>query len=814
MQVLKFGGTSVGSAENIEKVVEIIRNQQKTEKTAVVVSAMAGVTNNLYQAANQSINDLDNAKQVLKKLLEKHLAVINYFFTDKKGEILKNEVQDIISELKELVLGVNLLKELSPKVLDKIVVKGEILSSTIICEILKQQTQQLIYLDAREYIVCNHQNGTVHVNFVETYRRIEKIKAKSFSVALIPGFIASDKNGEIASLGRGGSDYTASIFATGLKAEKLIIWTDVDGVFSADPRQVKLAYPIKELSYQEAMELSHFGAKVIYPPTLHPVFSSKIDLYVKNTFNPESHGTLISQRTTSNGKLIKGLSSIDNISLVTLTGSGMVGISGFSARFFNALSVENINVILISQASSEHSICIAIKEEDSEIALESLKNEFAYEMSVLKVDMPIIEKNYSIVAVVGERMNKTIGISGKSFSVLGRNGINIHAIAQGGSELNISFVIANKNVKKALNVLHEEFFLSEKKRINLYVAGAGNVGAKLLELIVKQKDYLHEEKNLEIKVKGLINSKKMIITEDDDFLESHEDEIQSGVDANIDTFLAAVKNNNLRGSIFVDNTASEEISSKYEDFLKANISVVTCNKIAASSGMENYKSLKKIARENRTEFLYESNVGAGLPLVKTINNLKATGDNVLKIDAVLSGSLNFIFNEFYKGCSFKEAVEMAMKAGYTEPDPRIDLSGTDIARKILILARESGYEMDLDDIKIISFLPESIFSVKNVEEFLEKLDDHKEYLSQLLENAQKNELRLRIISTFEKNKAVIELKQVDSNSPFYHVEGKDNVVVLTTVWYNEQPLIIKGAGAGAEVTASGILSDIISIANM
>jgi aspartokinase/homoserine dehydrogenase 1 len=630
----------------------------------------------------------------------------------------------------------------------------------------------------------------------------------------MPGFIASSLDGNTTTLGRGGSDYTAAIIAAAVKAEILEIWTDVNGMFTANPKLVKQAQPIQTISYQEAMELSHFGAKVLYPPTIQPVLKDGIPIFIKNTFEPEAYGTLISNHPNASSNPIKGISHIDNIALLTLEGSGMIGVAGSSKRLFEVLSHENINVIFITQASSEHSICIGILNADADRAKISIDKAFELEIAQNKIDPCIVEKDLCIVALVGENMKNHQGISGKMFSTLGKNNVNIRAIAQGASERNISVVINEKDVKKALNTLHERFFEDNTKQLNLFVMGIGNVGEKFIDQISQQKKFLKENLKINLRVIALSNSRKMVFDEEGINLKDWKTVVENGEKANAAQFIANVKTLNLRNSIFVDITANYEIASIYSQFLSENIAVVTCNKIACSSEYDHYKNLKNLSRKYNAPFLFETNVGAGLPIIDTLKHLIASGDKVNKINAVLSGSLNFIFNNFSESYNFHDVVKEAGVQGFTEPDPKIDLSGVDVARKILILIRESGYKMDIEEIENNCFLPKECMDTTNNEDFFKSLIKHEAHFNNLLAEAKSKDSRIKFVAKFDNGKASVGLQFIPKESPFYNLEGKDNIVEFYTDRYVDQPLIIKGAGAGAAVTASGIFADVIRIGNV
>jgi aspartokinase/homoserine dehydrogenase 1 len=710
--------------------------------------------------------------------------------------------------------AVHLLEEATPKNNSTISAYGEILSSNIIQEIFSFNKVNSVLKDSRELIKTSSHNGREVVDQELTSKLIQDYFKKNTSdVVLLPGFIASNASGETTTLGRGGSDYSAAIIANATESEVLEIWTDVSGMYTAHPKIVAQAKPIEKLSYYEAMELSHFGAKVIYPPTLQPIIEKNIPIVIKNTFAPKDKGTLIDDTPAiENGEIVKGISHIDNVALINLEGSGMIGITGFSKRFFEALSDENINVIMITQASSEHSICIGVKEEEAMAAKKVIDEKFAFEISINKVAPAQIEKNMVNIAVVGEKMKDHQGISGKLFSSLGANNINIRAIAQGASERNISIIIDKKNVTKAINTLHESFFEAQIKELNLFVTGVGNVGSKLLEQIEKQTEYLIENLRLKIRVIAVSNSKKMILGEDALDLTHWKSKLEeSQTKASRDLFFKHAKKLNLRNSIFVDNTASEIIAKEYARYLNNNIGVVTCNKIAAADELNNYLNLKKISRKFGSPYLFETNVGAGLPIIDTLNNLIASGDQIIKIQAVLSGSLNFVFNNFKKGASFHDVVLEAQQEGYTEPDPKIDLSGIDVARKILILARESGMKIELEEIENESFLPQECLDTQDNKSFFESLVKHSGHFEKMLENAQKEGAKMKYVAQLEDGKAKVGIQLVKEGHDFYNLEGSDNIILFYTNRYKEQPLIVKGAGAGADVTASGIFADIIRI---
>lgn len=815
MIVLKFGGTSVANAENISKTIAIVANKSKEDKLAVVVSAFSGVTDLLILAGKTASTKDKAYKEIIADIDKKHKEAIDELIPLSEQSEIIEKINSDINLLKTLLDGCYLLGELSSRTADIVAGFGELLSSQIIAVALKQKVSNATFKDSREVIKTNSNFGKASVDFQLTNTLIsDYFKNNVHQVVLFPGFIASSVDGNTTTLGRGGSDYTAAIIAAAVNANVLEIWTDVNGMFTANPRVVKQAQPIETISYQEAMELSHFGAKVLYPPTIQPVLKDNIPIFIKNTFEPEAYGTLISHNPNATNNPIKGISHIDNIALLTLEGSGMVGVAGSSKRLFEVLSNESINVIFITQASSEHSICIGILSSDAERAKTAIDKAFELEISQGKVDPCIIEKELCIVALVGENMKNHQGISGRMFSTLGKNNVNIRAIAQGASERNISVVINEKDVKKALNTLHERFFEDNTKQLNLFVMGIGNVGEKFIDQIAQQKKFLKENRKINLRVIALSNSRKMIFNEDGIDLKDWKATVENGEQTNVESFIAKVKDLNYRNSIFVDITANSDIASIYDKFLSQNIAVVTCNKIACSSGYENYKNLKSLSRKYNAPFLFETNVGAGLPIIDTLKHLIASGDKVNKIQAVLSGSLNFIFNNFSETYNFHDVVKEAGVQGFTEPDPKIDLSGVDVARKILILIRESGYQMDIEDIENNCFLPKECMDTTNNDDFFISLTKHDAHFNKLLEEAKAKDSRIKFVAKYDNGKASVGLQFIPKESPFYNLEGKDNIVEFYTDRYVDQPLIIKGAGAGAAVTASGIFADVIRIGNV
>jgi aspartokinase/homoserine dehydrogenase 1 len=815
MKVLKFGGTSVGSAENINKVIKIVRNSSKEDNVAVVVSAIGGITDKLLDAANKAVDKDGSYKDAFEQIKKIHIEIVDKLISGDSHSVVSEIINGRLSSLERLLDGIYLINELSPKTTDKLLSFGEHMSSLIISEAMKCRGLNVQLKNAQDLIVTDNSYTNAAVDFNATNENIETyFKAHERNVTLLPGFVSRSEDGEITTLGRGGSDYTAAIIAAALNVLELQIWTDVSGMFTTNPKMVKQAKPISHISYFEAVELSHFGAKVLYPPTVQPVLNKNIPIVIKNTMAPEDVGTHISNEyVNGNIKAVKGISNINDIALLTLQGNGMVGIPGFSKRLFETLSQEKINVILITQASSEHSICIGVLESDADLAKKAVDLTFENEISLRKIDPIIIERNLAIIAVVGDNMKNHQGISGKMFSALGKNNVNIRAIAQGASERNISAVIKKKDVKKALNVIHERFFETKTKQLNLFITGVGNVGERLIEQIKQQKKYIKEHLKLNIRIVGLSNSRTMVFDDGGIDLKSWKDKLAKGEKASMEGFFEKTKDLNLRNSVFVDVTASRDVANIYANYLRESIGIVACNKIACSSNFDNYNLLKRLSLRYNAPFLFETNVGAGLPVIDTLNNLVASGDKIHSVKAVLSGSLNFVFNNFNDTKKFHDVVKQAQEEGYTEPDPRIDLSGVDVARKILILARESGYDMNLEDIENVSFLSESGQKSDTVEDFFKTLINDEAYYQKLYKSASENNCQLKYVAELKEGKASVGLQEIPEGHPFYNLEGKDNIVMFYTERYPEQPMIIKGAGAGADVTASGLFADIIRIAN-
>ena len=820
MQVLKFGGSSVGSAEAINKVIAIVKERSKKEPTIVVVSAMSGMTDQLLMLAQSASQGNEAYKTIIQHIEQKHLDAVRALLPIQQQSSTLSLVKQLLNELESNCEGLFMLRELSMRMQDKIISYGEILSSKIISAAFESNGMQQQWVDSRNLIKTDSKYFNAVVHKASTDSAIQAYFASkdnnAFDVYIVPGFIASDKEGNTTTLGRGGSDYTGAIFAAALKATALEIWTDVSGMMTADPKMVSNAKEISHISYQEAMELSHFGAKIIYPPTIQPVMYQNIPVWIKNTFEPNHPGTIIENHSPKDDNFIRGISSIKDLCLLSLEGAGMIGIPGFSKRLFDALAKKSINVILITQSSSEHSICVGVNVQDAHQAKLAVDAEFEQEIDTQKVEPLIIEKDLSIIALVGEQMKNHPGVSGKMFGVLGRNGINVRAIAQGSSEKNITAVIASVDVKKAINVLHEEFFETTYKQLNIYVAGAGNVGGKLLNQIHKQGEYLKKSLRLQINIVGIANSKKQLINVDGLDLTNWKEQLADAKPGGIVDYVHAILENNLRNSVFVDVTAHEGVANVYAQLLEKAVSVVACNKIACSSPYTNYAKLKSLARQYNAAFLFETNVGASLPIIGTLNDLMRSGDSIHKIEAVLSGTLNFVFNHYAggkDGKSFSQVVKQAQEEGYTEPDPRLDLGGTDVMRKIMILAREAGQKMEMEDISNNAFLPASCFN-GSVADFYAEMEKQEAHFKNLYDAATAEGCKLKFVASFENGKAKVGLQHIPPSSDFYHLYGKDNLVLFYSMRYPELPLVIKGAGAGADVTASGVFADIIRAARV
>ncbi len=810
MHVLKFGGTSVGSIASIKNVKQIV--ESRNEPVIVVVSALGGITDRLIATANKAAAGDKTFEQEFEFIRQRHFDVVNGLLDGEDLTAVKLFITGTLDELSNIYHGIYLIRELSAKTLCTVVSYGERISSRIIATVINGAK----WVDSREIIKTVNVYGKNVCDFDATNPNVIGQFADHKGIAVMGGFISSDsKTGEVTNLGRGGSDYTAAIVAAALNAELLEIWTDVDGFMTADPRVINTAYVIPELSFVEAMELCNFGAKVIYPPTIFPVYHKNIPIVIKNTFNPDAPGTLIHANPKHvSGKFIKGISSINDTALVTISGLGMVGVTGVNKRIFSTLADNGISVFLVSQASSENSSTIGMKNGDADRAVEILRREFAKELEFGEINSITAEHDLATIAIVGERMKQTPGIAGKLFRILGQNGINVIACAQGASETNISFVTTKESLRKAINVIHDSFFLWDYNVLNIFLTGVGLVGRSLLEQIHKQQEYLLQHRNLKLCVVGLSNSRHCIFSRDGIDLATWEEQLNASTEPSTPEIIREkITEMNVFNAVFVDCTASAEIANIYESMLQHNISVVCANKVAASGDYENYRQLKRTARKRGIKYLFETNVGAGLPLISTINALRNSGDEILKIEAVVSGTLNYIFNVLSADVPMSKAIRMAREAGYAEPDPRMDLNGSDVIRKIVILSREAGYKISKEDVEKHLFIPDEYFEGP-VEEFWQKIPQLDAHFEQMRQKAEKERHRFRFVATLEDGKARVELREVDDQHPFYRLEGSNNVILLTTARYKEQPMEIKGYGAGAAVTAAGVFADIISIANI
>jgi aspartokinase/homoserine dehydrogenase 1 len=816
MKVLKFGGTSVGTVQSITEVTEIIQKKHsKSQGIAVVFSAMSGVTNKLLEAGQIAASGKTSYTTLLNTLEERHFEVIKALVPVKSQSALLARIKGELNDLEDFLKGITYIRELSPRTCDFLLSFGERLSAQMIAYILKEKGLNAQYVDARNLIRTNNQYGFAEVDTSLTHENIIQQLNDQDVIYCITGFIAADENQITTTLGRGGSDYTASLVGAALNAEVIEIWTDVNGMMTADPRKVKNAFSIPEISYTEAMELSHFGAKVIYPPSLIPAFQRNIPIRILNTFESSHPGTVITKSLPQKAYSITGISSIDDIALINLQGNGMIGVAGVSAKLFGLLAEHKISVILITQASSEHSICFAVEPSAGEKVRSILEKGFKTEIESGEIENVSVQYSLSILATVGEGMRSSSGISGKLFSVLGKNGINVVATAQGSSELNISVVIKKKDIAKALNAVHESFFEIDGFTLNLFILGpTGLIGRTLLKQIQAQKEYLKKEKNLSIRVVGLSNTRRMLLNPEGIPLDNILDKLmEEGEPVNQSEFFEDMQALNLSNSVFVDCSADKNIIQYYAPLLLSNISIVTPNKVANSGSYEEYAALREIARKRNVKFLYETNVGAGLPIINTLQGLINSGDQIRKIEAVLSGTLSYIFNTFNVERTFVDVVKEAKEKGYTEPDPRDDLSGTDVARKILILARECGIKLELEDVENTPLLSTNALTASSVEEFYRVLEAEDASYAKQIEAAHAEGKRLRFIATYEDGKAKIGLSAVDASHPFYALAGSENIVSFTTDRYEHNPLVVKGPGAGAEVTAMGVFADIISLSS-
>ncbi|MCZ8371929.1 bifunctional aspartate kinase/homoserine dehydrogenase I [Phocaeicola sp. KGMB11183] len=810
MKVLKFGGTSVGSVNSMLSVKKIVESVD--DKVIVVVSALGGITDKLIHTSKMAAAGDSAYEKEMKEIVNRHIEMVYTVIpAGKAREVLLDQVNELLSELKNIFQGIFLIHDLSPKTSATIVSYGERLSSIIVATLIEGAQ----WFDSRTFIKTEKKHNKHILDSELTNRLVRETFKEVPQVALVPGFISTDKDtGEVTNLGRGGSDYTASILAAALNADILEIWTDVDGFMTADPRVISTAYPITELSYVEAMELCNFGAKVVYPPTIYPVCHKNIPILIKNTFNPDAPGTIVKQQADHFSKPIKGISSINDTCLITMTGLGMVGVIGVNHRIFKTLAENGISVFLVSQASSENSTSIGVRTEDSALACKVLNEEFAKEIEMGEISPMMAESGLATVAIVGENMKHTPGIAGKLFGTLGRNGINVIACAQGASETNISFVVEGDSLRKTLNVIHDSFFLSEYQVLNLFICGIGTVGHSLIEQINSQQEKLKQERGLNLKVVGIANGHYAYFTRRGIDLNNYRKELEEkGVPSSPQVLHDEIIGMNIFNSVFVDCTANASIAGLYKDFLSHNISVVAANKIAASSEYDVYAELKSIARQRGVKFLFETNVGAGLPIINTINDLINSGDKILKIEAVVSGTLNYIFNTISEEVPLSETIRKAKEEGYSEPDPRIDLSGKDVIRKLVILAREAGYKLSQEDVEKHLFIPDFCFegSLDDFWKNVKTLDADFEARRKKLEAEGK---RWRFVASLDNGKGVVSLQEVDSRHPFYNLEGSNNIILLTTERYNEYPMLIQGYGAGASVTAAGVFADIMSIANI
>lgn len=815
MKVLKFGGSSVASPDRITAIIDILKTyKDKGDQFTVVFSAFGGVTDSLIEMAQVAAKGDDSYEDLLTAFSERHLSVAKALLDDTSYQDVEKDINENHLDLKRLLRGIFLVREISDRTMDYVFSFGERNSAFIISKAIHHAGISAAYLDARKIIKTDKRFGSARVNFEDTNKNISEHYSSQDAVQVVTGFIASAKGGLTTTLGRGGSDYTAAILAAGLEAEVIEIWTDVDGVLTSDPRKVRKAFTIPVMSYAEAMEMSHFGAKVIYPPTIQPALKKRIPLKIKNTFNPDHPGTVVKMESNLGSYAVKGISSISEISLLTLQGSGMFGVPGIAARLFNSLAKQDINIILITQGSSEHSISFAVKPEVAKKARKAVEKEYSKEMDSGIVDPVKLEEDLSVVAIIGENMRYAPGIAARLFQALGKNGINAVAIAQGSSELNVSVVIGREDEGKALNAIHDAFFLSDTSTINVFMMGVGLIGSTLIEQIKQQNDFLAKHRFFNVKICGLANSCKMLFNEGGIDLDTWQDQLaQSDIASSPDSFADQMIDLNLSNSVFVDNTANDTVAGIYEKVLEASISISTPNKIATSSAFLRYQQLKAIAAKRGVKYFYETNVGAGLPIITTLNDLITSGDQIVKIEGVLSGSLSFIFNTFDGTTSFHDVVMEAKEKGYTEPDPRVDLNGIDVRRKLVILAREVGLQIESSDVDIQGILPQSCVDAPDVTSFFQSLKDHNDTFTKMIEEANAKGEKLRMVASLDSGKPVISLQSVGTSSPFYSLSGSDNMVIFTTARYNDRPLVVRGPGAGAEVTAAGVFAEIISIGN-
>ena len=813
MKVLKFGGTSVGSIESIRTLMNILqREKAENGNPVVVLSAMGGVTNLLVSMADRAAAGEDCSQQ-LTELESRHFEVVKALLEVPRQNPVFTRLKIFFNQIEDLLQGVTSLNELTPRTRDRILSYGERCSAFMISKIADQYLGDAVFADAVDLIKTDSNFGNAKVqNEVTDLLVRDFYEENKDKLIFITGFIGSNDAGNITTLGRGGSDYTAALVGAALNVNAIEIWTDVNGMMTADPRIVKKAFPLAELSYTEAMELSYFGAKVIYPPTMIPAFMKKIPIVIRNTFEPDFRGTVISHEAKKSEYSVKGISSINEISVLNLTGSGMVGKAGFSGRLFSLLAREQINVVLITQSSSEHSITFAVNPVDALKAKALIEHEFELELEAKKIEAPVIEDGLSVLAIVGENMKETPGISGTLFHALGRNGVNVRAIAQGSSEYNISVIISRHDLAKALNAVHDAFYTDLKKTLNIFCVGTGNIGKTLFRQLEEHTEFLKQQNGILINVIGISNSRKMVFNAEGLSLQNWQEVLEnSPEEANLDAFILKMKELNLPNAVFVDNTASPAPIAKYAEVLNSTISVVTCNKIGNSSSYAQYKAFRDAAHQHGVDFFYETNVGAGLPIIRTLKDLMMSGDRVVRIEAILSGTISFIFNNFKGDVTFHDVVKTAQEKGYTEPDPRDDLSGTDFMRKILILARDAGHALEPEDVKIGAILPKACMEATSVADFYEQLKANNYFFEKLKNDAESSGKVLRYIGKLEDGKASISLEMVDENHPFYMLSGSDNIISFTTDRYKERPLVVKGPGAGAEVTAAGVFADIVNV---
>jgi len=812
MKILKFGGTSVGSIQSIQTLLNILKTNADGEKPVVVLSAMSGVTNLLISMAEDAAMGKDFTAG-LAELERRHFEVVKALLEIQNQNPAFTRLKINFNQLEELLQGILALRELTPKTRDMVLSFGERCSTLMISKIAAQYFPEAIFVDASEIIKTDSSFNNAKINMELTEQLVRGFYSENSSKMLfVTGFIASNDAGQITTLGRGGSDYTAAILGSALNAEEIQIWTDVNGMMTADPRLVKKAFSLPELTYTEAMELSYFGAKVIYPPTMIPAFLKKIPIVIKNTFEPQFEGTVIRHDCKASNLPIKGISTINNISILNLEGSGMVGKSGFSGRLFSLLAREQINIILITQSSSEHSITFAVQPADAEKAKTLIEQEFELELLANKLESPEIEANLAVLAVVGENMKQTPGVSGKLFHALGRNGVNVRAIAQGSSEYNISVIISSHDLAKALNAVHDAFFVQLTKTLHAFCLGTGNIGKTLFKQLNAHSEFLQEHNGIQVKIAGISNTRKMVFNAEGISLDTWEADLQaSDEQANLHEFIQRMKSMNLPNCVFIDNTASPVPIAFYEEAFKANVSVVTCNKIGNSASYSQYRNFHDTARRHGVDFFYETNVGAGLPIIRTLKDLMSSGDRVQCIEAILSGTISFIFNNFKGDANFHDVVKTAQEKGYTEPDPRDDLSGKDFMRKILILARDAGYAMEEADVEIENMLPQACLDAQSVDDFYAALKAEDEFFANLKNKAAAEGKVLRYIGKLDNGKASITLQMVDESHPFFTLSGSDNIISFTTDRYKERPLVVKGPGAGAEVTAAGVFADLINV---